>query len=186
MAHQKQPRPHDRWAHLRFSIVGPLLAAPPAQGELKTELERLSAKEWLHPISLQPVNFALSTIERWYYAARAAKDDPVGILRRNMRKDSGQNPSLNENLRRIIEAQYLAHKRWSYQLHFDNLRVLAQADQSRLSVPSYSTVKRYMKNHGFIRKSLPRGKDTPGLRRALLPGLGLMIAAGTLPAILLH
>ncbi len=166
MSHQKQARPHDRWAHLRFSVVGPLLAAPPAQGELKTELERLSAKEWLHPISLQPVSFAVSTIERWYYAARAAKDDPVGTLRRNMRKDSGQNPSLNENLRRIIEAQYLAHKRWSYQLHFDNLRVLAQADRSRLSVPSYSTVKRYMKNHGFIRKSLPRGKDTPGLRRA--------------------
>jgi putative transposase len=40
---------HQRWAHLRFSIVGPLLAAPPARGELQAELERLAAKEWLHP-----------------------------------------------------------------------------------------------------------------------------------------
>ena len=45
MSHQKQARPHDRWAHLRFSIVGPLLAAPAAHGELKAEFERLSEKE---------------------------------------------------------------------------------------------------------------------------------------------
>jgi transposase InsO family protein len=165
MSQQQQPRSHDRWAHLRFSIVGRLLAAPPAQGELKAELERLAAKEWLHPISLQPVRFALSTIERWYYAARSAKADPVGILRRSVRKDSGQQRSLNDDLRRMIETQYRAHKRWSYQLHFDNLRVLVQADPS-LSIPSYSTVLRYMKTHGLVRKPLPRGKDTPGLRRA--------------------
>ena len=113
MSQEKLARPHDRWAHLRFSIVGPLLAAPPACGELKTELERLSVKEWLHPISLQPVHFASSTIERWYYAARAAKDDPVGILRRTIRKDSGEHPSLDKDLRRIIDAQYRAHKQWS-------------------------------------------------------------------------
>jgi len=167
MAHQQQARSHDRWAHLRFSIVGRLLAAPPAQGELKAELERLAAKEWLHPISLQPVRFALSTIERWYYATRSAKADPVGILRRSVRKDSGQQRSLNDDLRRMIETQYRAHKRWSYQLHFDNLRVLVQSDPSpSLSIPSYSTVLRYMKSHGLVRKSLPRGKDTPGFRRA--------------------
>ncbi|MBZ5617053.1 MAG: IS481 family transposase, partial [Acidobacteriia bacterium] len=93
MTHQEQPRPHDRWAHLRFSIVGPLLAAPPAQGELRVEIERLAAKEWLHPILGRPVRFAVSTIERWYYAARAAKVDPVGVLRRNVRKDSGRQRS---------------------------------------------------------------------------------------------
>lgn len=166
MSHQEQARVHDRWAHLRFSIVGPLLAAPPAQGELRVELERLAAKEWLHPISVRPVRFAVSTIERWYYASRAAKADPVGVLRRNVRKDSGQQRSLNDDLRRMIETQYRGHKRWSYQLHFDNLRVLVDADPSRVSTPSYSTVLRYMKSHGLVRKSLPRGKDTPGLRQA--------------------
>ena len=166
MSQEKQARPHDRWAHLRFSIVGPLLAAPPAYGELKTELERLCEKEWLHPISLQPVHFASSTIERWYYAARSAKDDPVGILRRTLRKDSGQHPSLDKDLRRIIDAQYRAHKQWSYQLHYDNLRALAQTNPSLLSVPSYSSVMRFMKDHGFMRKSLPRGKRTPGLLKA--------------------
>jgi putative transposase len=166
MTHQEQPRPHDRWAHLRFSIVGPLLAAPPAQGELRVEIERLAAKEWLHPILGRPVRFAVSTIERWYYAARAAKADPVGVLRRNVRKDSGRQRSLNDDLCRMIESQYRAHKRWSYQLHFDNILVLLQSDPKHISIPSYSTVLRYMKNHSLIRKSIPRGKDTPGLRRA--------------------
>ena len=166
MSHQEQARPHDSWAHLRFSIVGPLLAAPPEPGELKAELERLASKEWLHAISEQPVRFALSTIERWYYAARAARTDPVGVLRRALRKDSGQQRVLDENLCRMIEAQYRAHKRWSYQLHFDNLQVLVHADPKRPPMPSYSTIRRYMKNHDFVRQSLPRGKDTPGLRRA--------------------
>ncbi len=102
MSQEKQARPHDRWAHLRFSIVGPLLAAPPAHGALKPELERLSEKEWLHPISLQPVHFALSTIERWYYAARGAKHDPVGILRRALRKDSGQHPNTSMDCGTLI------------------------------------------------------------------------------------
>jgi putative transposase len=166
MSHPEQPRSHDRWAYLRFSIIGPLLAAPPAHGDLRAEIDRLAAKEWLHPILERPVRFAGSTIERWYYAARAAKVDPVGVLRRNMRKDSGRHRSLNDDLCRMIENQYRAHKRWSYQLHFDNLQVLLQAGPNRISIPSYSTVLRYMKNHGLVRKSMPRGKDTPGLRRA--------------------
>ena len=45
---------HERWAHLRFSVVGQLLAAPPAHGELQPELEKLSAKRWLHPASGEP------------------------------------------------------------------------------------------------------------------------------------
>jgi putative transposase len=166
MSYQEETRPHERWAHLRFSIVGPLLAAPPVAGQLQAEIERLAAKEWLHPITGQPVGFAVSTIERWYYTARAAKIDPVAVLRRNVRSDSGQQRGLSEDLRRMIEAQYLANKRWSYQLHFDNLRVLVGSDPTRLSMPSYSTVRRYLKGHGLVRIRLPRGKNTAGLQRA--------------------
>ncbi len=39
----------DRWARLRFAIIGPLLAAPPAAGELHEELTVLAAKTWRHP-----------------------------------------------------------------------------------------------------------------------------------------
>ena len=166
MAGAEKPGAHRRWAHLRFSIVGPLLAAPPAQGELQAELERLAAKPWLHPVTGQPTRFAVSTIQRWYYAARAEKLDPVGVLRRKVRKDAGQQPSMGDEVRRLLEAQYGAHKRWSHQLHFDNLGVVVAADPRYGRMPSYSSVLRYMKNHGLVRKLLARGPKTPGLVRA--------------------
>jgi putative transposase len=59
---------HEHWAHFRFSVVGHLLAAPPPKGSLRTELKRLAAREWRHPVSGEPVRFGLSTIERWYSA----------------------------------------------------------------------------------------------------------------------
>ena len=44
-------RSTERWAQFRFSVIGPLLAAPPARGELQPQLKRLAAKQWRHPIS---------------------------------------------------------------------------------------------------------------------------------------
>ena len=55
---------HDRWARLRFAVVGPLLASPPPAGRLRAELERLADREWDHPSGSGPVRFAVSTIER--------------------------------------------------------------------------------------------------------------------------
>lgn len=161
----KKARTHERWAHLRFSIVGPLLASPPAAGELQAEIQRLSRRHWLHPVTGQPTRFGVSTIQRWFYAARAEKLDPVGALRRKVRKDAGQQPSMNGDLRLILEAQYEAHKRWSHQLHFDNLRVVVGENSIYGPMPSYSSVLRYMKGHGWIRKCLG-GKKTPGMERA--------------------
>ena len=37
-------RRHERWAHLRFSVIGQLLAAPPPKGALRGELEKLAAR----------------------------------------------------------------------------------------------------------------------------------------------
>ena len=39
-------RVHERWALLRFSVVGQLLADPPPKGELKTAIEALAARTW--------------------------------------------------------------------------------------------------------------------------------------------
>jgi hypothetical protein len=38
------PRVHERWAHLRFSVIGQLLAAPPPKGELKATLRALAER----------------------------------------------------------------------------------------------------------------------------------------------
>ena len=156
---------YQRWAHMRFSIVGPLLAAPPARGELQAQLEILAAKQWLHPVTGQPVRFGVSTIQRWYYTARAEKRDPVGVLRRKIRADFGQQPAVKTELARLLEAQYAAHRSWSYQLHVDNLRAVVAAEPHYGRMPSYPTMVRYMKKHGWVRKVV-RGKTSAGAQRA--------------------
>ncbi len=66
----------DRWARLRFAVIGPLLAAPPAHGELQQALRDLSAKPWRHPVTGVAVQFSVATLERWFYAARSSLDLP--------------------------------------------------------------------------------------------------------------
>lgn len=166
MVDEQKSRRHERWAWLRFSIVGPLLSAPPLKGQLRAEIESLASKQWRHPITGQPARFAASTIERWYYSALAAKTDPVASLRRKLRNDSGQQPSLNETLRPVLESQYQTHKKWSYQLHFDNLCALVQKQPDLGPMPSYASVRRYMKSHGLIRKHLVRAIGTVGAIKA--------------------
>jgi putative transposase len=112
----------DRWARLRFAIIGPLLAAPPAKGELQAALRELSARSWQHPVSGRPVRFGMSTLERWYYAARGAGDDPVAVLRRQIRADAGHSRRMSPTLVAALEAQYRQHPSWSVRLHYDNLR----------------------------------------------------------------
>jgi len=154
------------WARFRFSVVGALLSSPPARGELKAAIQSLAAKTWTHPISGRDVQFAAGTIERWYYTARREKDDPVGVLRRAVRKDRGKvslAPALAEHLFR----QYQDYRHWSYQLHYDNLAALAKADPSLGPLGSYATVRRYMKAHGLVRKPRPAPKGRPGEARAV-------------------
>jgi len=63
MTDSASPRSSERRAHLRFSIIGSLLAAPPAAGQLKAEIEILAEKTWLHPVTGKSCRFAFSTIE---------------------------------------------------------------------------------------------------------------------------
>ena len=158
----------DRWARLRFSVVGPLLAAPPAAGELAPELTRLAGKVWRHPVSGEPVRFARSTLERWYYLARAERTDPVGVLRRRVRKDAGRARGVKLELAQAIRAQYREHPGWSYQLHADNLRVRVEQHSELGPLPSYHTLRRWMKRHGLFKKRRRARPREPGEVRAEL------------------
>lgn len=153
------------WARFRFSVVGSLLSSPPARGELKAAIGLLAAKTWTHPVSGRDVRFAAVTIERWYYTARREKDDPVGVLRRAVRKDCGK-VSLDPALAERLFQQYRDHKHWSYQLHYDNVAALVKTNPSLGALRSYSTVRRYMQAHGLVRQPRPRPKGRPGESRA--------------------
>ncbi len=152
----------ERWARLRFAIVGPLLAAPPPRGELRQALERLAEKTWRHPTTGEPMRFSADTLERWFYTARNARRDPVGELRRVVRKDAGTQPSLTTPLRQALRAQYQAHRSWSVQLHYDNLVALAETEPALAPLPSYATVRRYMRVQGMAKQPRRRARSTPG------------------------
>jgi transposase InsO family protein len=143
----------DRWARLRFAIIGPLLAAPPAAGELRAALGALAAKTWRHPFTGLEVRFAASTLERWYYAARKAAD-PVRALRNQVRREIGRFPSLSAEAVQALTAQYREHPGWTAQLHHDNLRATLAA--AGVKCPSYPSVRRYLKAHGLERRRAPR------------------------------
>jgi putative transposase len=143
----------DRWARLRFAIIGPLLAAPPAEGDLQGALEALAARTWRHPFTGLEIRFGTSTIQRWYYAARRAAD-PVAVLRNQVRADIGRFPSFSVDAVQALTAQYAQHPGWNAQLQHDNLRVTLAA--AGADCPSYASVRRYLKAHGLLRKRPPR------------------------------
>jgi putative transposase len=150
-----------RWARFRFSIIGPLLSAPPESGCLKKELMTLSKKKWEHPISGNPVYFSFSTLERWFYAAKQSLD-PIQSLRVKRRSDCAQSRKLSVTLKEAIKSQYREHPSWSYQLHRDNLVVVSQKFTPPEEAPSYSTLYRYMKSQGFIKKRVIKQRATAG------------------------
>jgi len=147
------PLKRDRMARLRFSIIGPLLAAPPAPGSLQAELVLLSSKTWRHPVSGFDVAFGVSTLERWYYAARRAHD-PVAALKDRLRGDVGRFPSLTPIVIETLTTQYREHQGWTAQLHFDNL--CATLKGREIEIASYPTIRRYLKAQGMFRQARPK------------------------------
>lgn len=127
MPHNDDTPARVRWARLRFSIIGSLLAAPPDDGELKTRIDELAARTWRHPSTGDVTRFSFKTIERWFYAARN-EPDPIAVLARKVPKHAGTHPSVSTLLGEAIVRQHRDHPRWSFQLHYDNLLVVTRED----------------------------------------------------------
>ena len=147
-------RGHERWANLRHAIIGALLAAPPKRGELRAALEALAARTYKHPITGEPVQFAFSTVERWLHLARkaAGHGDTIRALRRKIRKDAGTRRAVSSAVVVVLVAQHKAHPTWSYKLHADNLVARVALGELVGRVPSYTTVRRLMKERGLFRQ----------------------------------
>jgi transposase InsO family protein len=164
MSHPMSPDddapPRLRWARLRFSIIGQLLTSPPKPGELAGRIAQLADTPWRHPTTGQVLHLSAKTIERMYYAVRG-KADPFLALQRKVPKNAGTHPSVSEKLATAIVKQYDEHRGWSYQLHYDNLVVVAKEDPSVGPMPGYATVRRFMKDHGMFRNRKRRGKGSP-------------------------
>jgi putative transposase len=168
----KDERPgtaHGRWAEFRFGVVGSLLAAQPARGELEQALQALAKRIWTHPITGEPTYFHKSTIERWYYAARNSPDDILGALRPQVRSDRGRHRScFAQAVWKALADQYTDHPTWTYQLHADNLVALCEEDPTLGPAPGYSTVRRHLQSQGWRRQPRRRDDDRSGAQAARL------------------
>lgn len=147
-------------AHLRFAVVGGLLAAPPPKGELTTALKALAMREWRDPVTGNPLRFSERTIEGWYYRALKAGSAPVDALRRRVRRDRGHRPALTEEMVQRLRAIRADHPRWTMKLVHDEMIAQLEELTDTPRLPSYSTTKRYMRRHGLQRKRKPRGRGT--------------------------
>jgi transposase InsO family protein len=151
--------PRLRWARLRFSIIGQLLASPPSPGELGGRITKLAETPWRHPTTGEVLHYRPKTIEKMYYAVRY-EADPFLALQRKVPKHAGTHPTVTEALEKAVRKQYDEHRGWTYQLHYDNLVVVAKEDPSIGSVPAYATVRRFMKDNGMFRNRKRRGKGS--------------------------
>lgn len=139
-----------KWARLRFSVVGPLLASPP--DNLAAAITELANKEWKHPTQNRALKFGCSTIERWYYQSLRSQN-PIETLGRRIRSDAGARRALSAELSAKLHRQYQLYPNWSYLLHCDNLAAQAKPHPA----PSYQTVRRHMQAKGWLKsKRAPR------------------------------
>jgi transposase InsO family protein len=157
-----------RWARLRFSIIGQLLASPPEPGALVVRIDELASKSWTHPTTGEAIRFSAKTIERMYYVARG-EADPLRALERKVPKHAGTHPSVSPALAAALERQYRDHPRWSYMLHYDNLAVLVKEEPSIGPMVAYPTVCRFLKDHGLVKVRVRRReRDKDGVA-AMVP-----------------
>jgi putative transposase len=74
--------------------------------------------------------------------------------------------AMSEAVRQALLAQYTAHQSWSVQLHRDNLLALSEKRPELRPLPSYSTLRRFLKAHGLNKRRRLTSRQTEGARRA--------------------
>lgn len=160
---------HRRWAYLRHAVIGPLLASPPERGELAAAIRKLAEQRWRHPVTGNETLFQFSTIEAWYYQAKGSPIDPVGKLRWKIRSDLGKSRVITDALVSVIATLYKDFPFWSYQLMADNVKAkISQQPDLGPRVPSYQSIRRYMKLRGFMKMKKVRNWERPSVAAAIV------------------
>jgi putative transposase len=102
-----------------------------------------------------------ATVLQWHAASTTIRS----ALQHVVRKDYGK-VSLAMPVAERLVLQYRNYPHWSYQLHYDNLAALLMANPTLGPLRSHSTVRRYMKAHGLVRKPRLQTMRYPGEARA--------------------
>ncbi len=158
------------WATFRLMVLGDLLQHPPQiRGDRRRRIQGLAEQTWVHPQTHGPWRLGYSTIARWYDASRH-QADPVRALRRQVRKDRGAWRAMPEAVGQRIQVFHASHPEWSAQILYDNVAAAyrreahAVATSPVLIMPSYPTVRRYMRRLGLVRH---HRRDASGTEQAI-------------------
>jgi transposase InsO family protein len=158
----QKSRDNQRRAQFRLTVIGHLLASPPPKHELKAALQELAKRPWSDPLTGALKEYSFTTLKRWYYKALKAKTDPVRSLLRERRRDAGRGKVMSPALCEALRRQYNDYRFWSVQLHYDNLRRLVCEHPELGKLPSYWTVRRYLRSNGMNRQRRLTSRRTPG------------------------
>jgi putative transposase len=158
------------WATFRLMVLGDLLQHPPQfRGDRRRRIQALAGQTWVHPRTHGPWRLGYSTIARWYDSARH-QADPVRALRRQVRKDRGAWRAMSEAVGQRIQAFHASHPEWSAQIIYDNVAAAYRreahvaATSPAVIMPSYQTVRRYMRRLGLVRH---HRRDASGTEQAI-------------------
>ena len=148
------------WARFRFSVVGSLLSSPPAR--IAQDGDPRSCREDL-VASRDPTRYPCRSQHHRTMVLHVAQPARRSCRRpaRATRKDRGK-ISLGAAVAERLHLQYLDHPHWSCQLHYDNLAALLKSNPTLGQLRSYSTVKRYMRAHGLVKKPRTPLYQRPG------------------------
>jgi putative transposase len=94
------PKNHaERVAIFRHTVVGYLVVREFVHGELRAELEALSRRRFRPPEAASTRFYAVSTLERWYYACK--KSGPEALMPKP-RADKGHGRKLTPEMRELL------------------------------------------------------------------------------------
>ena len=115
-----------RWARLRFSIIGPLLAVAARRRRAQARIDGARRAFVATPDDGRVACASRSRRSSAGTTRRAAQADPIRALAAQSPETRRHPPERVGRARRGRSAQqHQDHPRWSYQLHYDNLVALA-------------------------------------------------------------
>lgn len=175
-----RPKDHrEAVALFRSQVLGPLLCGELSRGERLPILVELSRRRYRPPGSATTRRFAVSTLERWYYAYRKGGLD---ALRPKTRRDAGHAHALPKATRELLLAIRREHPRASVPLIIRTLECDGRIERGLLSC---TTLRRFFAEHGLDTATVRQGLDGRARRRWQAERAGMLWHADVLhgPAI---
>src|SRR5918912_3233098 len=147
-----EPKDHaEEMAIFRSEIIGALTRRELDHGELRAALVELAAQRYRPPQAHGTRQYAVSTLERWYYAYR---DGGLDALRPDSRSDKGRARDLTVEQRQLLCDIRREHPSASVPLILRTLEADGRLDKGAVSA---STVRRLFAEGGLDRIPLRDG-----------------------------